>query len=54
MSQQNPQPGTPSSLFSSSNLGTSCMYAADPYSAAISEVQGSGTAAAPTGGVVGA
>lgn len=38
-----PLPGTPSALFGNSNLGTNCLYAADPYSAAVNQVQGSGT-----------
>lgn len=36
----NPQPGTPSNIFNNSNLGILCVYAQDPYTAAINEVQG--------------
>lgn len=41
-SRQTPQVGTPIGLFSNSNLGTNCVYAADPYTAAINQVQGVG------------
>jgi hypothetical protein len=40
----NPPLGTPISLFSNSNLGTNCVFSADPYSAATKEVQGNPTA----------
>lgn len=39
-STQTPVPGTLISLFSNSSLGTNCMYAADPFTAAINEVNG--------------
>ncbi len=38
--QQTPTPGTLVSLFSSSSLGTNCMYTADPYTAAVNQVNG--------------
>lgn len=41
-SRKAPQIGTPIGLFSNSNLGTNCVYAADPYTAAINQVQGIG------------
>lgn len=39
-SRETPAPGTLISLFSQTNLGTNCVYAADPYTAAINQVNG--------------
>lgn len=36
--------GANSDAFGNSNLGTNCVYAANPFSAAIAEVEGTGTA----------
>jgi hypothetical protein len=38
--QEPPQQGTLINLFSKSALGTNCMYASDPYTAAVNQVNG--------------
>lgn len=43
-----PKEGSPSSVFGNSNLGTNCSFSLDPYSAAVSEVNGTSTNPAAT------
>ena len=44
-SQQTPQPGTSIALFGNSNLGSNCVYAANPSAAAVAAAQGAGGSA---------
>ncbi len=53
-SRASPQPNTPIGVFGNSNLGTSCLFASDPSSAAVAVVQGSGTSPTQQNGGVSA